>query len=109
LEPERRVEIQKVKEILSRHAALFRRAYIYGSVARGEADEYSDVDLILVRDTQRDFFDRVREVMPLLSDLVRVDALIYTEREIEALVGESGSPFLADAVGRGILVEGLQA
>lgn len=37
-----------------------KKAIVFGSYARGEADEYSDLDLIIVADTARSFFDRYR-------------------------------------------------
>ena len=37
------------------------KAIVFGSYARGQADEYSDVDLIIVADTDRPFFKRHTE------------------------------------------------
>ena len=34
------------------------KAILFGSYARGQADEYSDLDLIIVADTDRPFFKR---------------------------------------------------
>ena len=98
----------QVKRILDRHADAFRRAYVYGSVARGEQDEASDVDLLLVRTTRAAFFDRIREVMDLVLELGAVDLLIYTPAELEDLVESRRNGFLEQVVSEGVRVEGRQ-
>ena len=57
------VNLDTAEAIFTRHADKFIIAYVFGSVAAGTADEHSDIDVILVRDTALPFFDRVREVM----------------------------------------------
>ena len=42
--------------------------------------------------------------MPVVRDLAKVDALIYTEAEMEELSGASGSSFVVDAVEGGIRI-----
>jgi len=100
--------LRKVKEILERHADAFQRAYVYGSVARDEQDEASDVDLLLVRRTRAAFFDRIREVMDLVLELGAVDLLIYTPAELEELVESRRNGFLEQVVTEGVTVEGRQ-
>lgn len=51
------------------HASLIRRAFIYGSVARGEEGASSDVDLMVIGDVS--FFDVVAAVSPLQQTLGR--------------------------------------
>jgi predicted nucleotidyltransferase len=98
----------EARSILKRHAGLFLRAYLYGSVLRGGQDESSDVDLLLVRKTDREFFDRIREVMGLVNELGGVDLLIYTPDELKELVENRKNGFLADVLAKGVLIEGSQ-
>ena len=100
--------LQRVREVLERHAGLFLLAYVYGSVASGKQDEASDVDLLLVRRTPAEFFDRIREVMALVSELGAVDLLIYTPAELAELIETRHNGFLEDVVARGVKVEGRQ-
>jgi predicted nucleotidyltransferase len=102
------VRLTQVQETLSRHSSLFLWAYIYGSVARGTDDEASDVDLILVRRTQAPFFDRIREVMDLVRELVKTDLMIYTEAEQLQMLAEPGRYFIKDVFAGGLTVEGTQ-
>jgi len=66
--------------MLRRHGV--EAAYVFGSWARGEADAWSDVDLIVIRATRRPFVERFHD----LGDIVRtapvgLDLLVYTPEE----------------------------
>jgi len=92
--------------IITRYRPLFRAAYLFGSTARDEADEHSDADIILIRETDTDFFHRIIEVMPLVDDLGRADALIYTPAEFGRLRESSG--FVQSVIQEAIEIEGEQ-
>ena len=102
------MDLADVKAALERYSHLYLAAYIYGSTARGENDEWSDVDLILVRQTELPFFDRIREVMELVLSLRRPEVLIYTEAELRELIEERDNAFVQDVVAKGVRVEGTQ-
>jgi predicted nucleotidyltransferase len=102
------MRMAEAREILKRHADLFRRAYIFGSVARGTEDAYSDLDLILIRDTSLPFFDRIREVKDVLFALAPLDILIYSDEEFGRLLQEPGRYFLKEIAQKGEVIEGTQ-
>lgn len=57
---------------------------LFGSLARGETHEWSDIDLIVVKDTDASYGQRVKELLPVLRGrLVGADILIYTPEEYE--------------------------
>jgi len=58
-------------------------AYLIGSYAEGSAD--SDVDLILVTQTQRYWPERARDFIDLYEDVGDVDLIIYTPEEWQKL------------------------
>jgi uncharacterized protein len=73
----RRLERDKILEVAARHGA--RNVRVFGSVARGEADERSDLDLLVDLDRGRSLMDLGGLLMDLQETLgVRVD--ISTER-----------------------------
>jgi uncharacterized protein len=73
----RRLERDKILEVAARHGA--RNVRVFGSVARGEADERSDLDLLVDLDQGRSLMDLGGLLMDLQETLgVRVD--ISTER-----------------------------
>ncbi|WP_305043745.1 nucleotidyltransferase domain-containing protein [Geoalkalibacter sp.] len=60
-------------------------AWLIGSCARGDAKPWSDIDLILVRETDLPFVERPR-LFPCLDEMgVPVDLLVYTPEEFSAL------------------------
>jgi len=66
------------------------RIILFGSRPRGEADEHSDYDLMVIKRTDRPFLDRLRDMVPYLRQLTRpADILVYTPEEF-ARMGETG-------------------
>jgi len=66
------------------------RILLFGSLATGAVDEWSDVDLVIVKETPLRFLDRIREVLELLHPRVGVDVLVYTPEEFDRLTQERG-------------------
>lgn len=58
-------------------------AHLFGSFARGEAHEGSDIDLIIVTQTSAPFTERWREYEDLLDIYPAIDMLIYLPQEFE--------------------------
>ena len=61
------------------------RALLFGSYARGDADTYSDVDLLIVWPTTRGFFERRAYFDDIMTALPGCDLLVYTPAELEEL------------------------
>ena len=62
------------------------RLYLFGSWARGEEDEMSDIDLVVIKQTSTPFMERLREVSSLLpAEIGGVDILVYTPDEFTAM------------------------
>ena len=102
------MNLDTAKAIFARHMDKFITAYVFGSVAAGTADEQSDIDIILVRDTALPFFDRIREIMDLRLEFGAADLLIYTPAELDEMLAEEGRYFVKEAVRTGYRIEGAQ-
>lgn len=75
---------------------------IFGSYARNDCDQYSDIDLIVVYPTDKKFLDRLEELY-LSWDIPKgVDILAYTPEEFESLKQENA--FIQDACAEGITI-----
>ena len=62
------------------------RIILFGSRARGEADEYSDYDVVVIKRTDRPFLERLRDVVPYLVGFRRAaEVLVYTPEEFERM------------------------
>jgi predicted nucleotidyltransferase len=80
-------------------AARAHRAVLFGSYARGDADGYSDVDLVVVLDTDRPFVERALDLGDLARALpVGVDVLVYTPQEFDRGLARGVGVF--DAIAR---------
>ncbi|HEX5043203.1 MAG TPA: nucleotidyltransferase domain-containing protein [Candidatus Polarisedimenticolaceae bacterium] len=74
------------------------RAVVFGTYARGEADGYSDLDLVVVLRTDRPFLERWKQLRGVLDALpLPVDLLVYTPEEYRRGITEGRGIFAAIA------------
>lgn len=77
------------------------RIILFGSAAQGTSRRGSDIDLMIVKETDKRPLDRRIEVETLLSDrMIPVDVLVYTPDEVRQLYS-LGSPFVEEVVETG--------
>jgi predicted nucleotidyltransferase len=59
--------VQRCKEVLSQYyGARLQGVILYGSIARGDADAGSDIDLLVLLSTPFDYFTELRQIVDLL-------------------------------------------
>lgn len=76
-------EIRRVAERIGRQADA-EQVILFGSYARGEATEHSDVDLLVIAPSDLPRFKRSRALYKSLRPyLFGMDLLVYTPDEIE--------------------------
>ena len=81
-----------------------KRAIIFGSYARGEADEYSDIDLVVIKETGLPFLDRYTDFKGLFRVTRKaLQILVYTQEEFDTM-RENGNPFILNVVKDGIVI-----
>ena len=90
METKEKINIKEIVDILTNQYGPIEKIILFGSQARGEADEYSDVDLIVIKNTEKRFVQRLGEV-PLLP--VHADVFVYTPEEFE-MMKENENPFI---------------
>jgi len=74
---------EEILRLASRHGA--RNVRVFGSVARGEADEQSDVDLLVDLEPGRSLLDLGGLLMDL-RELLRRNVDVVTERGLKARI-----------------------
>ena len=89
-------DLQELKEKL--HA---KHAFLFGSVARNEQHELSDVDVIFVKETGKRFHLRIGEVLDTYTGVLPLEPLVYTPEEFERL---KDKPALKEMLGRSVEV-----
>lgn len=70
-----------------------KQAYIFGSVATGKDTNSSDLDLILVVETSKNFFERYKDFEDLYEIVNSMDLLVYTPKEFLVKKNESDNGF----------------
>ena len=96
-------DLEALKRRLAPHLRRARKAIVFGSVARGDADEWSDLDLVIVADTPRPFLERYRDFDGMYDVWQRLDLLVYTPAEF-AEMQVQGRPFIEHVLREGVVV-----
>lgn len=77
---------------------------LFGSLARGDTHEWSDIDLIIVKDTDASYGERVKALLPVLRGWSGgADILVYSLNEYE-VAREKCSPFLSEVEMEGVVL-----
>lgn len=76
--------VTRVREVLPSLPGV-RRVSLFGSYARGRADLFTDLDVLVVRETDEPFVTRHRSLYRALALPVDLDLICYTPEEFEAL------------------------
>ena len=81
------------------------KAIVFGSYARRTENRKSDLDLIIVQQTEKRFFDRYDDITEIYDYLkgVQTDILIYTPEELKRM---SARPFIRSALKEGVTIYG---
>ena len=81
------------------------KAIVFGSYARNTENRKSDLDLILVKNTEERFFDRYDDIEDIYDYTrgVSTDILIYTPEELSRI---STRPFIRRALEEGVTIYG---
>lgn len=61
---------------------------LFGSLVDKRLGEWSDIDLVVIHQTQLPFYQRIKQVLKLIRPKVGVDLLIYTPEEFSSLSRE---------------------
>lgn len=105
--PDRRPwPLEEIRDRLAPHlkAAGAQRAIVFGSYARGDADEWSDLDLVIIAETELPFPDRFRAFRGVFDAYRRaMEVLVYTPAEFAQMV-EAENPFIDQVLKDGVTI-----
>ncbi len=88
-------ELARYVRLLTEHGGLD-RVIVFGSLATGQVRDWSDIDLVIVKQTDLPFLQRLRQMRKLLQPTVGTDILVYTPQEFEQLCQER--PFFQEEI-----------
>ena len=81
-------ETEKIKDRL---VLIYKpkKIILYGSTASGKASQGSDIDLVLIKRTGKNFYDRIGEISGIVKHNLPIDFLVYTPSEFEKMAKEN--------------------
>ncbi len=97
-----RIDISRSKELLGKIETFveklashidIKKVYLFGSVARNDFNEGSDIDLAIIGDFRERFLDRVDKILEMTE--LPIEPLCYTEQEFEEMK-RKGNPFVKE-------------
>lgn len=76
---------------------------LFGSFANGNPRSNSDLDLAIIKDTDKRFVDRLKDVASIIKSPVGTDVLIYTPQEWIELQ-KKGDYFVKEIINTGKII-----
>lgn len=80
-----------------------KKIILFGSFARGDFSEGSDIDLIVVGGWNESFLDRIKVLLELNVENLPLEPLGYTEEEFDRMIREE-NPFILNVLNEGIVL-----
>jgi len=79
------IDKKEIRKITRKIAELYgpEKIILFGSFAWGKPNQDSDVDLLIIKETEEDFFGRNTAVRKIIDGVMPVDILIRTPEEIK--------------------------
>lgn len=92
-------ELDRIKDelIIKYHP---QKIILFGSLLKNRIKKNSDIDLVIVKDTDKSFIDRAIEVALLTHPNFAIDFLVYTPEEYEQMSLENNYFFNEISKGR---------
>jgi len=76
---------QSIERIVEAFSGNAERISIFGSTVDQNPDLFSDLDVLIIMDSEKPFLDRLKEIYSLLALPVDADILWYTPQEFNRI------------------------
>jgi predicted nucleotidyltransferase len=102
----------RVNEVLERIITVLRKHYepekiiLFGSYAYGKPSETSDIDLLIIKETDKPFFQRLAELRKIVSEARRgyaFEPVVLTPEELKERL-KRGDQFFQEIVEKGTVL-----
>lgn len=80
------------------------RVILFGSAAHDRATEHSDIDLLVIAETNERFYERTASVLRAVRELsygLPLAPIVLTAKELQARL-DRGDQFISEVVGTGV-------
>lgn len=80
-------ELERISsEIVAKYDPI--KIILFGSLASGDVKESSDIDIVIIKDTRKRFWDRQKELAKIVRPKLACDVFVYTPKEWAAALKE---------------------
>jgi len=98
--------LERLKDIAKRLKREYgaEKVILYGSYAKGEETEDSDIDIFVIAPTDERFFERMATVVRIIRDLrkgLAIEPIVMTREEVEDRI-EMGDEFVKQIIEEGV-------
>lgn len=93
-------ELNRISDIIIREYSPD-KIILFGSLAQGKVQRWSDIDLVIVKDTKRRFLDRIGDILSMSHPRVGTNMIVYTPKEVECFVKTANYFFIDEVLGKG--------
>ena len=102
----------KAQDVLAKTVQVIAQEYqpeeivLFGSYAYGTPDTESDIDLLIVKKTEKPFFQRLFEVQRIVSEVCRgyaLEPIVLSPGEIEERL-QLGDQFIKEILTKGVVM-----
>lgn len=93
---------RQTKEIFEKYG--IEKAILFGSIAKGRQSRRSDVDLILIKKTDKPYFERFEGILRELYKVIKgrdIEVFIYTPEELNRIAHRK---FIQKALQEGMVI-----
>ena len=96
-------ELETIKGRIITHYSP-EKIFLFGSLVHGRLHEGSDLDLVIVKETDKGFIERCVEVTKITQPRVGVNFFVYTPKEFECMQKEWNFFIIEEVIGKGRLI-----
>ena len=82
-----RIELERIVQAIRDEYAP-EKIVLFGSLATENVHEWSDIDLLVIKQTDKRPIDRTMELASLIKPKIGIDLFVYTPEEYELLLKE---------------------
>ena len=90
-------ELERIVTILKQESIC--KIILFGSMCGEDIGSATDIDLVVVRETQKRYLQRIEELIQLIKPRYAIDILVYTPQEFERL--RLTNPFVRQITSQG--------
>lgn len=92
-----------IQQIVTKIAKKYKpeKIILFGSFAWGKPTEDSDIDLLIIKNTNKKFYERIPEVKKIIKGSLPTDIIVYTPEEVDERINISRNLFIEDILRNG--------